>query len=327
MVLNRTSVSLFIVLALMPGLALAQNSPVLMKLGDVQVTAEDVERYVAFNLPNEDAKSVLGKPGNMDNYVRAILMMRTMARQAEAEGKGLDEAQLAWQIEFQKDTWLTGELQAHMASEALAEVEDWEAFAKEKYIAESERFRLPNKVDAAHILIKTEDRTEKEAVTLIEELRQRALDGEDFNELAREYSDDPSADKNAGELGEFEARRMVPEFSQAAFALVEPGDISEPVKSQFGYHIIKLNERIDGGRQPFDLVKRTLINELEKKRRSEVLNHYIGSLRTETLKAEPDVEALNQFREKYGLSVLSAEDAATIGTTHGETINREPSQQ
>lgn len=323
MVAMRIYLSLFFALVFTPALVSAQSSPVLMKLGEVVVTAEDVERYVAFTLPDENLERVLAKPGNMDNYIRAIMMMRTMARKAEAKGLEPDPEQLAWQIEFQKATWLTGELQSHLAKEALAEVEDWEAYAHEVYLGEPERFQLPPKVDAAHILIKTEERSEAEAATLIEELRQRALAGEDFSDLAREYSDDPTAESNGGELGAFNTRQMVPEFSEAAFALTEPGDISEPVRSKFGYHIIKLNQHLDGERQPFDLVKSGLIDELQKRRRSQVTNHMIGSLRTETLQAEPNIEALNKFREKYGLSAITPQEAGTRGATQSERLGNE----
>lgn len=71
-------------------------------------------------------------------------------------------------------------------------------------------------------------------------VRERAIGGESFAELAKEYSDDPGSAQNGGSLGIFGKGQMVPEFEQAAFSL-KPGEISEPVKSDFGYHIILLN--------------------------------------------------------------------------------------
>lgn len=81
-------------------------------------------------------------------------------------------------------------------------------------------------------------------LALAEELRQRVLDGEDFAELAQEYSDDTGSGLNGGDLGWFARGAMVPEFEEAAFALAV-GDISEPVESQFGWHIIQVTERDD----------------------------------------------------------------------------------
>ncbi len=101
-----------------------------------------------------------------------------------------------------------------------------------------------------------EPRTEEEALALAKELVERLRAGEDFAELARQYSDDPGSRDNGGELGWFGRGRMVPEFEEAAFSL-EPGEISDPVKTQFGYHIIQVLEK-DPARpvEPFILERR-----------------------------------------------------------------------
>lgn len=86
------------------------------------------------------------------------------------------------------------------------------------------------------------ERTDAEALALAEELRQRILAGEDFAELAREYSDDTGSGAEGGDLDWFGRGAMVPPFEEAAFTL-DVGEISEPIKSQFGYHIIEVMER------------------------------------------------------------------------------------
>jgi len=91
-------------------------------------------------------------------------------------------------------------------------------------------------VEAAHILIATSGRSEEEALKIIEDLQQNVT-VKNFKEYAQTYSDDPGSKGQGGYLGWFGKGQMVPEFEQAAFSL-KPNEISKPVKTQFGYHLI-----------------------------------------------------------------------------------------
>ncbi len=96
-------------------------------------------------------------------------------------------------------------------------------------------------IGARHILIRTTDSVSPDSArAVIESLRQRVLAGEDFAELAREYSEDTGSGANGGDLGEFGRGQMVAPFEEAAFALQNVGDLSEPVESRFGVHLIQL---------------------------------------------------------------------------------------
>ncbi len=105
----------------------------------------------------------------------------------------------------------------------------------------------PSEIAASHILVSYRgamraapyiQRSKPEAEKLAQELRERALGGEDFAQLAQEFSDDRGSAANGGSLGRFRREQMVPEFSNAAFAL-EVDSISEVIESSFGYHVIK----------------------------------------------------------------------------------------
>ncbi|PAP77890.1 peptidylprolyl isomerase [Rubrivirga marina] len=98
-------------------------------------------------------------------------------------------------------------------------------------------------IRASHILIRTSDEVSVDSARgVIASLRERVLAGEDFAELAQEYSEDPGSGARGGDLGMFGRGRMVPPFEEAAFALQTPGDLSEPVESRFGVHLIQLTE-------------------------------------------------------------------------------------
>ncbi|GAB7021864.1 peptidylprolyl isomerase [Salidesulfovibrio brasiliensis] len=135
------------------------------------------------------------------------------------------------------------------------EVSDEEA--KQFYEASPKAFTEPEQAKARHILIATEQGASKEAIEearkKAEEVLARLKKGEDFGKLALTYSEGPSASKG-GELGWFPRGVMDPNFEQAAFDL-KVGEISEPVKTPFGWHIIKLEERKEANKLPFDEVK------------------------------------------------------------------------
>jgi parvulin-like peptidyl-prolyl isomerase len=122
--------------------------------------------------------------------------------------------------------------------------------AHEPEPAETANKNEPESIVARHILVAYKGgaraaayitRTKAEARTRAEEARQRALAGEDFAELAHEYSDDPGSAADGGNLGRFTRAQMVPVFSDVAFKL-QPGGISEVVESEFGFHIIQRTE-------------------------------------------------------------------------------------
>ena len=105
----------------------------------------------------------------------------------------------------------------------------------------TDRRAVRPEIGARHILIRTDSTTTPDqARAVIEGLRARVLAGESFQDLAREYSQDPGSGARGGDLGTFGRGRMVPPFEAAAFALENVGDVSEPVESRFGVHLIQL---------------------------------------------------------------------------------------
>ncbi len=140
---------------------------------------------------------------------------------------------------------------------------------RQYYDANLAQYQTPGQMRASHILLRVgDDEGDEEAVAArAAELAAQARDGADFAALVREHSDDEATVEDGGDLGLFGRGRMVPEFEAAAFAL-DVDEISDPVKSAFGYHVIKLTEKQEEITQPFELVRPTIENLLKQERAS-----------------------------------------------------------
>lgn len=172
---------------------------------------------------------------------------------------------------------------------------------KAAYDKEAARVQQTERVRARHILVGTE----KEA----KEILARIEKGEKFEDLAKQYSLDGSKDYG-GDLGYFSVGEMVPEFSKAAFAL-KKGEVSQPVKTDFGWHIIKLEDRKTGVAQPYDQVKAAIRNILVRKKVQEVVDQTRAASKVEILDKDLNkmIEELEKTKPTDG-SGAQAGDAA-----------------
>ncbi len=154
--------------------------------------------------------------------------------------------------------------------------------AVENFYAEHpEAFTMPEQVRARHILLEKKPDTPPEKIEknreLLSSLRKKVESGEDFGELAKEYSDCPSSSQN-GDLGFFGKGQMVPEFEETAFAL-EPGAVSEIVETQFGLHLIQLVEKQPEKTVPLAEIKDRLTVHLRQEKGKEAAADYLSELK------------------------------------------------
>lgn len=151
------------------------------------------------------------------------------------------------------------------------------------YNENKEKMKRPEQLRARHILIEikpdADEETKAAALKRIEEVIAKAKAGEDFAELAKKYSEGPSAPKG-GDLGTFPRGRMVPAFEEAAFSL-EPGELSGPVLSRFGYHAIKVEEKIAASLPTLDEAKEQISSFLNSTKMSRAVEERLGTLRAE----------------------------------------------
>jgi peptidyl-prolyl cis-trans isomerase D len=142
---------------------------------------------------------------------------------------------------------------------------------KKQYQDNIQQYQVPNQVHVQHILLKTVGQTDAEVAETkkkAEDVLQQARKGAKFDELAKKYSEDPGSKDKGGDLGWIRQGQTVPEFEKEAFSLAA-GQISEPVRTQYGFHIIKVLEKQTAHTKPFDEVKdslrtQALLNQAEK---------------------------------------------------------------
>ena len=247
---------------------------VVLAVGDVKITAAQFDQIVDA-LP-EQYRSVArgsGRKQLADNIVRIEILSQ------EGKRRKLDETS-AYRTQ---STFEDANILANMAYEQIGkDAKLDEADVRKYFEAHKSEFE---QVRARHILIRMsgspspvrpgqKDLTEAEALAKAQDLRKRIQAGEDFAQLAQKESDDTGSGANGGDLGFFHRGQMVPTFEQAAFAM-QPGDLSEPVKSPFGYHVIKVEAKES---KSFDEVR----PELERRMRPEQAQKTVDELQKKT---------------------------------------------
>ena len=175
----------------------------------------------------------------------------------------LSEVEKEWLAEYAISMELIERYLRKMVEDKLAAT-DWEAEAREQYLASPEDYRVPESVSLRTLLIRTEDRAESEAMGIaVDLLHQAAHRGADFSKLVSEHTEDANAAANGGLMSGVVRGQTVPPFEEAAFALRMPGELSEPVVSQFGVHLIQLVEYSPAEQLTYEQVAKRIIDELK----------------------------------------------------------------
>ena len=207
--------------------------------------------------PEGERKTLLAKPELLQQIASNLLVRRVLAAEAERDGMA-KEPLVAATLQVARDRVLSDVRLARLDAQNTPSEAALDAYARTMYQANLNRFEKPAQTRARHILLaNTGPESLKKARELLAQLRA----GASFEELAKANSTDPGSAARGGDLGFFGAGQMVRPFEDAVNALVKPGDLSEPVESQFGYHIIRLEERKEKGPQPYAEVRGQLLGE------------------------------------------------------------------
>ena len=242
-------------------------------LGDVAVYTKDMQADM-LRIPENSRQAAATDPATVQQAAANLVLRKAMAAKAKEEKLDQDPAiQTQLQLMQQRllsDAWLA---KIDKASELpKAEIEKR---AELKYQSEAfTRFKYPPQIKVRHILLPKSNDGKNKAQELLDQLKT----GADFSDLAKQHSIDPGSAPRGGDLGIVTQGKMVPEFEKAAFALKTLGEISAPVESNFGFHLIRLDQREEGKIAPFSEVKDGLIQEVITKHQADVRNAAVADM-------------------------------------------------
>lgn len=251
--MNSARLIAFLGFALLTGPAFAQADKVVAKVDGIAITEKDIQ------LASEDLGERLAQlpdDRKRDEVINYLVDLKLGAR-AAADAKITDTPDFAARLAYYREKVLLDEYLTREGKKAVT------ADAAKKLFDETTKAMTPEEeVHARHILV--EDEAQAKAVV------ERLKKGEDFAKVAADVSKDPGSGKEGGDLGWFTKDRMVPEFAEAAFKL-KKGEVSEPVKSQFGWHVIRLEDKRSKPLPDFASVKPQIDQYLERKAQQDLV--------------------------------------------------------
>ncbi|MEF9475540.1 MAG: peptidylprolyl isomerase [Candidatus Mariimomonas ferrooxydans] len=250
---------------------------VLAKVNTTTITKEDFIKKI--NRLPEWAKSRFKGEAGKKEFLEELIKEELMYQEAKKQGVNKEKEFQDKIKEFEKMTLISTLLKNEIEGKAKVDAKEVRDFYDEK----QNEFMTGPEVKASHILVNTE--------TEAEDVLKRIQKGEDFSKLAVELTIDKGTAKNGGDLGFFGSGRMVPEFEKAAFGL-KPGEVSSPVKTKFGYHIIKITDKKEGKPRDFEEVKTSIEKRLSAEKQRTVFDSYIEKLKEKANKIEINEETL-----------------------------------
>ena len=252
--------------------AFAQNDPVVAKVNGTEIRQSDLnaaEEDIGQNLPP------MAPEAKRDYLITYVTDMVILAKAAEAKKIG-DSADFKRKLEIARNKLL---MEGLLTAEAKSAVTD-EAM-KKVYAEATKQMGEEKEVHARHILVEKED----EAKAILADLKK----GGDFVAIAKEKSKDPGSKETGGDLGYFTKDQMVPEFADAAFKL-DKGQLSDPIKTQFGWHVLKVEDKRNRPVPEFEKVKDQVETFVVRKAQADLVTKLRAEAKVEKIPASADAK-------------------------------------
>lgn len=286
-----------------------KKGAVLAKVDSAEITEADFDRELQ-TLPDY-AQQMFEGPAGKEKFLEELIKKEILYQ--EAVKKGMDKTpEFTKKLEeFKKLSMVQELLEKEIMSKAKVTDQD----VKDYYEKNKADFATTSQIKASHILVKTEG----EALKVLERLKK----GEKFEAIAKKESIDKQSAKNGGDIGYFSKGQVVPEFEKAA-AGMKKGEVSSvPVKTSFGYHIIKVTDRKTGPVIDFDKVKEIIAQRLSGEKQKETFDSYVAELK-KGRKIEINKDALAKSAPEQPTAEKSAETKEEVKTKEDSKAKDEP---
>lgn len=266
----------------------------LVTQGDATLTLADIDAYMQ-KVPEDRRPGMMYSSKRQEELLVGLLAQRQLAAQARKLGLQ-DDPDVQRQIALATDEVLARARLAKARKDL--KLPDFSALAQERYASEKSKYVVPGQIDVQHVLISTKQRSDSDAFALAKEAYAKAVaDPAAFETLVKQYSDDTSKGENQGIIRHLEAGKYAEKFLEAVNALRHVGDVSEPVKTQFGYHVIKLLRHDPDQQKSFDEVRDEIVTSLRDEYTNAQVQARVDEVRNNKL--DPNPEAIASLRTRY----------------------------
>ncbi|NBB93008.1 MAG: hypothetical protein GVY32_07570 [Gammaproteobacteria bacterium] len=277
-------------------LGLPRDSEAFAYQGPVTVTQADLDAYLD-RIPEEHRGGFLLDNERLAQAIENLLLVRLLGHQAIENGL-LEEPVVQGSLYQTAMVYLADERRKRYLDENM--LDDYEQQARELYLTQPSMFEVPASLSFSHILVnRGQGRGELEAMERIFEVYEKLQDGAEFDALVGEYSDDPYVDDNQGSYENVALDELEGEVAQA-LQLMQPGQISEPVLSDHGWHIIRLDARDDSRKLSWEEAEDQAREIARNQHREELVDSlYRDALQAHPFRIEPG--SVEKLLERYGV--------------------------
>lgn len=243
----------------------AQDGKVLATIDNDKITLEEFNKELD-KIPM-NMKMLVATQSGKKNYLDRLIVKKLLLKEATKEKIESEKDFQAKLTDIREQLVIESLLKKKLSVDSKLTDED----LKKYYDTNKDTFKKEKEINTRHILLKTEEEAKQ--------VQGKLVKGEDFAELARQYSIDPNAKTTGGDIGFHPKGTLLPEYEAAAFKLSKVGQMSGIVKTQFGFHIIRLEGTRPPSYVPFEEVKDFIRQKIAQEKQKEILEKYLEDLK------------------------------------------------